>query len=197
MPVQFASTQTVKIAVHEQPVPIQHYLRQPHRLIGALVDPSRTERLSAEVFRLKMRSRNFMMFSIQPTVDMRLWVDSDGTVHLESVGCKIRGIDYVDQRFNLDLVGELSPRVVDGETYLVGQADLSVQVELPPPLRLTPKPLLEATGNGLLRSVLTSIKQRLMHQLLSDYRKWAMAQGEADSDSTNESSSLLRDSPTA
>jgi hypothetical protein len=37
---------------------------------------------------------------------------------------------------------------------------------------------LEATGNGLLRSVLLTIKQRLMHQLLSDYRTWAVDQRE-------------------
>jgi hypothetical protein len=56
---------------------------------------------------------------------------------------------------------------------LKGKADLEVQVELPPPFWLTPKPILEATGNALLKSVLVSVKQRLMSQLLSDYRRWA------------------------
>ncbi len=176
MPIQFVSTQSVKLDVPEQPIPIHHYLRQPHRLVGALVDPSRTEQLSAEVFRLKMRPLKFMILSIQPTVDMRLWTEANGTVHLESVGCKIHGVDYIDQRFNLNLIGQLAPHEHDGKITLIGQANLVVQVELPPPFRITPKALLEATGNGLLRSVLLTIKQRLMHQLLADYRKWVAAQ---------------------
>jgi hypothetical protein len=51
-----------------------------------------------------------------------------------------------------------------------------VQVDVPPPLMLTPQPILEATGNGLLHSVLLTVKQRLMHQLLLDYREWAAQQ---------------------
>jgi len=50
---------------------------------------------------------------------------------------------------------------------------LEVGVEMPPLFWLTPKPILEATGNGLLKSVLLTIKQRLMYQLLLDYRQWA------------------------
>jgi hypothetical protein len=33
--------------------------------------------------------------------------------------------------------------------------------------------MLETTGNGLLKSVLMRIKQKLMNQLISDYRQWA------------------------
>jgi hypothetical protein len=33
--------------------------------------------------------------------------------------------------------------------------------------------MLETTGNGLLKSVLMRIKQKLMSQLISDYRQWA------------------------
>lgn len=177
---QFQSSQTVDIVVPEQPVPIQHYLRQPHRVIKALVDPERTEQIAHDVFRLKMRPRNFMVLSIQPTVDMRLWADSDGTIRLESVGCKIHGIEFIDQRFNLNLFGELSPTLQgDEKTHLIGRADLQVEVDVPPPLEFTPRLILERTGNGLLASVLASIKQRLMHQLIADYRSWVKTQTES------------------
>ncbi|GAB4374161.1 MAG: DUF1997 domain-containing protein [Elainellaceae cyanobacterium] len=176
MQIYFSASQAAELAVPEQPIPIQHYLRQPQRLIRALVDPSRIEQLNAECFRLKMRPLSFMALSIQPTVDIRVWADSDGTIHLQSVACQIRGVEYINQRFNLNLVGQLTPQQTNNITYLTGRADLQVQVELPPPLWLTPKPLLETTGNGLLRSVLLTIKQRLMHQLLTDYRTWVLAQ---------------------
>lgn len=175
----FFASQSVEIPVPEQTVPISHYLRQPQRLVHSLVEPSRMEQLSPEKFRLKMRPREFMMFRLQPTVDLRVWAKADGTIHLASVGCEIRGVDYINQRFALDLVGKLSPCEVNGITYLKGKADLNVQVDVPPPLDMTPQMILETTGNGLLHSILLSIKQRLTQQLLLDYRRWAADEIEA------------------
>lgn len=192
MAIRFTASQSVELVVPEQPIPIQHYLRQPQRLIRALVDPSRVEQLSIDSFRLKMRPLNFMMLSVQPIVDMKVWAEADGTIHLESVGCEIRGIEYINQRFKLSLIGKLAPVVNGKTTQLRGRADLEVQVELPPALLMTPKPLLEATGNGLLRSVLLTVKQRLMHQLLLDYRKWVTAQmADINADIDRERSPLL------
>ena len=191
---RFVASQGVEIAVPEQPIPIQHYLRQPQRLVNALADPSRVELLTDECFRLKMRPLSFMSLSIQPTVDMRVWAEREGTVHLESVGCEIRGVEYINQRFSLNLVGQLSPVLLYGVTHLKGQANLEVKVELPPPFSFMPRSLLEATGNGLLKSVLLTIKQRLMHQLLSDYCRWVHAQAE---EITLPPTNLSVNSPTA
>ncbi len=176
MPIRFTASQSVEIAVPKQPIPIQHYLRQPQRLVNALVDTNRIQQLSEEVFRLKMRPLSFMSLSIQPTVDMRVWAESNGTINLQSVGCEILGFEYINQRFALNLKGNLSPSLHSTGTRLQGKADLEVQVELPPPFSFTPKPILEATGNGLLKSVLLTVKQRLLHQLLADYRRWVIIQ---------------------
>ncbi len=176
MPTRFTASQGVEIAVPEQPVAIQHYLRQPQRLVSTLVDPSRIEVLKEDYYRLKMRPLSFMMLSIQPTVDLKVWATADGTIHLQSVACEIRGVEYINQRFKLDLVGYLSPEQINGETRLKGKADLVVEVELPMPLAMMPGSLIEATGNGLLKSVLLTVKQRLLHQLLADYQNWVNAQ---------------------
>ncbi|MBW4645398.1 MAG: DUF1997 domain-containing protein [Goleter apudmare HA4340-LM2] len=176
MATRFTASQSVEIAVPEQPIPIQHYLRQPQRLVHALVDNSRIQQLSDEVFRLKMRPLVFMSLSIQPTVDMRVWAESNGIIYLRSVGCEILGFEYINQRFALNLQGHLSPYQLSTGTRLQGRADLEVQVDLPPPFAFTPKPIIEATGNGLLKSVLLTVKQRLLHQLLADYRRWIISQ---------------------
>jgi hypothetical protein len=173
MQTEFFASQSVVISVPVQTVPIHHYLRQPQRLVYALTDPSRVEILGDDVYRLKMRPLNFLMLTLQPTVDILVQVSPCGELRLRSVNCEIRGIEYINQRFQFDLQGKLVPLQFDGRTELVGQADLSVQVELPPMLWLTPKPLLETTGNGLLKSVLLTMKQRLMHQLIQDYCEWA------------------------
>ena len=177
MHTRFTASQSVEIAVPKQPIPIQHYLRQPQRLVNALVDPSRIEQLSEDCFRLKMRPLAFLTLSIQPTVDLKVWAEPNGTIHLQSMACEIRGIDYINQRFALNLKGHLSPWH-NKETYLKGKADLEVIVELPLPFSLTPTPILEAAGNGLLKSVLLTIKQRLLHQLLADYCCWVSDKNE-------------------
>lgn len=176
MATTFKACQSVEIPVPHQPIPIKHYLRQPQRLVSALVEPSRIEELSTEVFRLKMRPLAFMSLSIQPIVDMRVWAQPNGTICLESVNSEIRGIEYINQRFQLDLKGNLASYEKNGNTRLKGIANLEVKVELPPPFSFTPKSILEATGNGLLKSVLLTIKQRLLRQLLVDYRRWAELQ---------------------
>jgi hypothetical protein len=172
---RFTASQAVEMAVSEQPIPIQHYLRQPQRVVTALAASSQIEPLGGDRFRLKMRPLNFMTLTIQPIVDLHVWAGADGTVYVQSISCEIRGVEYINQRFKLDLSGRLQPRQQNGVTVLTGKADLEVQVDVPPPLAFTPKPFLEATGNGLLKSVLLTVKQRLMHHLLADYYTWAMS----------------------
>ncbi|TAF11173.1 MAG: DUF1997 domain-containing protein [Nostocales cyanobacterium] len=189
MATKFTASQSVEIAVPQQPIPIQHYLRQPQRLVRTLADNSRIQQLSEEVFRLKMRPLAFMSLSIQPTVDMRVWADSQGTIYLRSVGCEILGFEYINQRFTLNLKGYLSPYHISSETRLQGKADLEVLVEIPQPFSLTPKSILETTGNGLLKSVLLTIKQRLLHHLLADYRTWVRSQTQTN-DIANDNTEL-------
>ncbi|NEO99071.1 MAG: DUF1997 domain-containing protein [Symploca sp. SIO2E9] len=170
---QFVASQSLEIDVPEQEVPIEHYLRQPQHLVRAIADPTLIKQISPECFRIKMRPLHFMSLNFQPMVDLKIWADSESTVHLRSVGCEILGLDYINQRFALDLKGKLHPKQVHNYTLLKGTADLKVSVNVPFPLSLTPQPILETTGNGLLKSVLVRIKQKLMHQLLLDYLQWA------------------------
>ncbi|MFN7499312.1 MAG: DUF1997 domain-containing protein [Dolichospermum sp.] len=172
MVTKFTAFESVEISVPQHSIPIQHYLRQPQRLVNTLADHTRTEQLSEEVFRLKMRPLSFMSLSIQPTVDMRVWADTSGTIYLRSLRCEILGFEYINQRFDLNLKGYLSPVQLSNGTYLQGKAELEVLVDIPQPFSLTPKSILEATGNGLLKSVLLTIKQRLLHHLLTDYHHW-------------------------
>jgi hypothetical protein len=171
--VTFTADRSVEIAVPKQPIPIQHYLRQPHRLVRSLVDSNRIEQVGDDEFCLTMRTLSFFGFELQPTVYLRVWTEVDGTVRIVSTNCEIRGIDYIDRRFSLELVGELVPHERQGRTYLTGIADLEVRVELPPPVSFMPRSIVESAGNSLLKGILNTFKQRLLHQLLADYVAWA------------------------
>ncbi|MGA1623187.1 MAG: DUF1997 domain-containing protein [Synechocystis sp.] len=177
MHVSFSATEQLKLQLSDPLPSLQHYLRQPKRLVQAIADPRLMESLSGDRFRLKMRPLNFMdIYHFQPTVVLKVWANAAGTVFLESESCEIRGIDYINHRFSLRLKGRLAPYQKDDQTLLQGKADLQVGVDLPQALWLTPKPLLEMAANGLLKGVLGRIKQRLQEQLLEDYYQWTKQQ---------------------
>ncbi len=181
MYIGFTASESVKILVENEEIPIKHYLRQPQRLVKAIANPRLMKQLSADLYELKMRPINFMeMYHFQPIVNLKVWAGRNSTVCLKSASCQIRGIDYINKRFSLQLKGVLYPEQIQGQTYLQGQADLGVKVELPPALVFTPQPLLEVTGNRLLKSVLARIKQRLVSQLLQDYREWTARENEQE-----------------
>jgi Protein of unknown function (DUF1997) len=169
---RFVASLPAEIPVPDQPIPIEHYLRQPQRLVNALVDPSRLERLGDDRFRIHVRPLHFMMLKIQPSVDLKIWVEPTGIVHLRSTGCELRGLESIEHRFHLRLIGTLVPYQVGHSTSLRGNANLEVNVELPHAFFLTPQPLLEAAGNALLMGVLRTIEDRLMRQLIADYQIW-------------------------
>lgn len=174
MYVSLSASESVQISVKNRVTPIQHYLRQPQRLVKAIAEPQLIKQIAEDLYELKMRPINFMeIYHFQPIVQLKVWSGSSSSVYLQSVGCQIKGVDYINKRFTLKLKGVLYPREVNGQTTLEGQADLNVGVELPAALMLTPKPFLERTGNQLLRSVLGRIKQKLMTQLVRDYYTWA------------------------
>lgn len=135
MEVTFTASESLEIAIWEQTIPIQHYLRQPQRLVQAIALTSLLETLSENRFRLKMRPLNFLeLYYFQPTVILNVWATSAGTVFLNSEDCEIKGVDYINDRFSLNVKGKLSPVEKDNKTYLVGKANLDVKVELPPPV---------------------------------------------------------------
>ncbi len=185
MYVDFHASESVQISVENKTTPIQHYLRQPKRLVRAIADPKLVRQISTDLYELKMRPINFMeMYHFQPIVQLKVWSGSGNSVYLQSEDCQIKGNDYINDRFALKLKGVLYPRQVYGRTVLEGQADLEVKVELPAALMFTPKPFLERTGNKLLKSVLGRIKQKLMTQLVDDYLGWA-SQTEPETKSVN------------
>lgn len=173
MLIQFAASQSIDLPVSELGRPLEHYLRQPLRLVGALTEPDRVQILGGDRFRIRLRPLQFLSLTVSPTADLQLWVQGDG-VQLQSVACSLEGAPLLNDRFDLDLQGVLQPiRHSGGTVRLVGTAELCVRIDLPPPFCFTPRSLLDTTGHALLKSVLLTIQQRLKRQLIADYQAWA------------------------
>ena len=171
----FQVSQTLNMSVPNEVIPIEHYLRQPQRLVQAITDPSRIQQLAPSHFRLQLRPLQFMMLRLEPSVDLQVWTQDEGTLHLRSLDCEIRGAQLLPQSFSLELAGTLSPHRRGTATELRGKADLKVQVDVPLPLKLLPEPVLERSGQAFLNGILLTIKYRLERQLVQDYRRWVKA----------------------
>ncbi|MFQ4135035.1 DUF1997 domain-containing protein [Nodosilinea sp. PGN35] len=175
---EFHARQTLCLRVPNEAIPIEHYLRQPQRLVQAITDPRRIEVLGDGVYRLSLRPLQFFGISIEPTADLRVWSLADGTLRLESVACRVKGPEYlsfVNDSFGMALQGSLTPQRQATYTELQGQADLQIHLELPPPIRFMPASVLDRTGKTFLSGILGTIKHRIERQLVEDYRAWVAA----------------------
>ncbi|MGD1897842.1 MAG: DUF1997 domain-containing protein [Phormidesmis sp.] len=170
--VRFSASQAVTISVPPQPLSMEDYLSEPERLVYALVDSQRVEILGPNLFRVKVRAIKFLGFALQPVCDIEVWLEA-GTVRLRSDRCQLEGYDSFNQKFSMNMQGYLVSQDTAKGKKLRGQANLVVTVDLPQAMSLTPKPILERTGNGLLNGILITLKQRLMRQLIADYSVWA------------------------
>jgi hypothetical protein len=173
MQTQFTASQSVEIFVNEVELSLQDYLSQPIRIIHALTEADRVEVLGQDRFRLRMRALKFMTLTLQPVVEMQVWAEN-GSIQLRSLNCVLEGLGVLNDRFRLDMQGSLRPdRRGKRQVIVTGLANLQVELDLPPPFSLTPKSILETTGNALLRGILASVQQTLSRKLVSEYLSWA------------------------
>jgi hypothetical protein len=176
----FQAKQSVELFIPDAALPIAAYLRQSARVVRALGSSESVIALGGELFQLRLKPLNFLSLRLQPIVDMRVWTTGDGTLHIQSVACEILGLEqFNEQQFMLNLVGELQPVTIRRTVRLQGHVSLSVQVDMPMPIAMTPKPLLEGTGNTIMAGVLASMKQQLKKNLIADYQDWSVATADA------------------
>ncbi len=170
--VRFSASQSVSISVPSQLLTIEEYLSKVDRLVYALVEQQQVEVIHPNLFRVKVKPIRFIGLSLQPVCDIKVWLEDDA-VRLSSNKCYIEGRESINQRFSMNMQGYLVVQSTSQGQKLRGQANLGVGVDLPQAMKLTPKPLMERTGSGLLNGILVTLKQRLMRQLIKDYVQWA------------------------
>ena len=178
MQVQFQAIELVELAAPQSSPLIEKYLQQVDRIVRVIADPKLTDKLTAEKYRLKMQPIGFLeLYKFQPIVTLKIWCDRQNVLHLESLDYQLKGLEAFMDGFELKLIGTLKAQQDRQDNLkLMGKADLSVSLKLPPPLWLTPKSLLQATGDRLLSEVLQRIKQQILRQLIQDYKVWLKLQ---------------------
>jgi Protein of unknown function (DUF1997) len=166
------TSQTVEIQVPRDVYPIEGYLDQPERLVRTLAPSDRLVKLENGHYRLEILPMNILNFTISPVVDLAVWVDEHRKVQVESVGCEIRGVESLRDRFDFKLIGELYPIHTPDMILLRGSALLKIELDLPLPFKVMPRSIVEGTGNAVLETTLKTVKGRMLKYVVKDYQAW-------------------------
>jgi len=172
---EFHASQALNVRVPHEAIPIEHYLRQPQRLVQAITDPRRIEPRAEGVYRLSLRPLHFFGIHVEPTTDLRVWDLADGSLCLEALDSEVRGpgyLSHINESFSLGLKGILKPHRKEHHTEVQGEANLTIRLEMPPPIKHMPHGILDATGRTFLNGILVTMKSRIEHHLIHDYRAW-------------------------
>ena len=168
--VHLHASQSVNISINPAPVPIRQYLHNTERLVYALADPSQIKVLDHHTFQFSMRSIKFLMLTLEPVADVKIYPNERNEIIIYSDSCRLRHQAALNRRFSFKLQGWLAPR--SDNSGVSGNAELNIHIDLPAAFRLTPTPLLESTGNAIANGILSTIKQRLQRRLVHEYRAW-------------------------
>ncbi|MBT9315498.1 DUF1997 domain-containing protein [Leptothoe spongobia TAU-MAC 1115] len=160
----------MEITISDAPIPIHQYLSDTERLVYALADPSQIKVLGPHTFQFSMRPIKFLMLTLEPVADVQIYPNDRNEVIIYSDSCQLRNQSALNRRFSFKLQGWLAAR--DDNSGVSGNAQLDISIDLPSAFRLTPKHLLESTGNAIVNGILITIKQRLQRRLIHEYRGW-------------------------
>lgn len=174
---KFQARQSLNMKVPNESIPVEDYLQEPQWLVAAITEADRLETLKDNLFRLKLRPKKFMKLQFEPQVDLKVWTDDNKTLHIRSHDYQLIGLEDLQDSFDLELSGELTPVGHRGsKTQLEGEARIQVSLEKPRVLRLVPDAVLKTAGNAFLGGILGTMKGRVRRQLVQDYRRWVEAQ---------------------
>lgn len=168
--VHLQASQSVEIAIAPAPIPIDQYLSNTERLVYALADPSQIKILDHHTFQFSMRPIKFLMLTLEPVADVKIYQNDCNEVIIYSDSCRLRHQSALNRRFSFRLQGWLAAR--SDNSGVSGNAELEINIDLPSAFRFTPKHLLESTGNTIVNGILMTIKQRLQRRLVHEYRSW-------------------------
>lgn len=169
--VHLHASQSVEIAISPAPIPIHQYLSNTARLVYSLADPSQIKILGEHRFQFSMRPIKFLMLTLEPVADVQIYPNDCNEVIIYSDSCRLRHQALLNRRFSFKLQGWLAAR--PDNSGVSGNAELDIVIDLPAAFRLTPKLLLESTGNAIVSGILSTIKQRLQRRLVHEYQGWS------------------------
>jgi len=140
---------------------ISEWLSDTRGLALSIWDDSLMEELNDNLYRLQTMKLQFVTIQLSPSVDMKMWTDSNSDMpvfSLQSVGFDPNiqllpgvGISAASLGIQIDVDGELKP-TLDGRG-VEGKISFATQGILPPPLRLLPEAALKLASDTINKTI--------------------------------------------
>ena len=148
---------------------LEAYLSDPARPLKALLNRKKVNQLAGGRFHYVSRPYSLLMFRLQPEVVFRAsWADASLQIEFEE--CTIRGLGNLDSLVLFCCNAKIYP----GETSLVAEAELSLEVKSESRTVWIPRGVLQAMGEKALQLIIERLEKRCRIGLLRGVKRWLL-----------------------
>ena len=151
---------------------VSEYLDAHHDWFRRCAHPMQVESIGNNSYALIIGRFGSFGYEIEPKIGLDLLPQSEGIYRIETVpvpGYASVGYD-VDFRAAMNLVERDDPDAVSAiATHVEWQLDLTVTIQFPRFIHALPDPLIQKTGERLLRQIVRQVSRRLTHKVQEDF----------------------------
>lgn len=155
---------------------VSDYLNEHSEWFHRCAHPMQAEAIGPNSYALIIGSFGAFGYEVEPKVGLNLLPQADGVYRIETVpvpGYSTSGYE-VDFRAALELVEGIHPpaKAVSASakvTQVQWQLDLTVTIQFPRFIHALPEPIIQRTGDRVLRQVVRQVSHRLTHRVQDDF----------------------------
>jgi hypothetical protein len=169
-PIQFHSYFVDYMEMNADRQAVAEYLDAHQGWFGRCAQPMKVEPLGDNGYALIVGNFGTMGYEIEPKVGLHLLPQDDWVYRIETIPVP----DYVPPGYDVDFRAAMelvTPTGNDAQTHVEWQLDLKVTIQFPRFIYALPKPLLQRTGDQLLRQVVRQVSRRLTCKVQEDFHR--------------------------
>jgi Protein of unknown function (DUF1997) len=172
-PIQFHSQFVDCMEMNADRQTVAEYLDAHQGWFGRCAQPMKVEPLGHNGYALVVGNFGTMGYEIEPKIGLHLLPVDNWVYRIETIPVP----DYVPPGYDVDFRAAMELVTPDGssnsskaqQTHVEWQLDLKVTIQFPRFIYALPKPLLQRTGEQLLRQVVRQVSRRLTHRVQEDF----------------------------
>ena len=164
-----------RIALPYPPEVAFRYFAQNEELLRQFLGEDRVEGLGGGVYRVRLNPHGALGLTLRPTFDVQFIEHEPDRVEMTSLRASLAETTHLDAGFDARFTGEARFQPAPGGCRMDCWAEMAVELALPGALAWMPAAPLEAVGNGIIHTAMSTLASRLAPVLQHGIRRWAAA----------------------
>jgi Protein of unknown function (DUF1997) len=171
-PIQFHSEFVDCMEMNADPQTVAEYLDAHQEWFSRCAQPMKVEPLGSNGYALVIGRFRASGYEIEPKIGLHLLPSSDWVYQIETIPVP----DYVPPGYDVDFRAAMQlvnvsadQGAVSHQTHVEWQLDLKVTIQFPRFIYALPRPLIQRTGDQLLRQVVRQVSRRLTQKVQEDF----------------------------